>query len=37
MTIMKLFNKDLLNLKKNNDSTYWITKDKNKSTMKNQF
>ena len=34
--IMKLFNKDLLNLKKNNKKSYWIER-KSKSEMKNQF
>ena len=35
--IMKIFNKDLLNLKFNNDKTYWIKKTGPKSKMKNQF
>ena len=35
--IMKIFKKDVLNLKKNNNSTYWIKKDSYKSKMKNQF
>ncbi len=35
--IMKLFRKDLINLKKNNRSTYWIEKKDIKSSMKNQF
>jgi len=35
--IMKIFNNDLLNLKKNNKKTYWIEKSKIKSKMKNQF
>jgi hypothetical protein len=35
--IMRIFNKDLLKLKFNKDKTYWITKDKIKSEMKNQF
>ena len=34
--IMKLFNKDLLKLKKNNKKSYWIER-KSKSEMKNQF
>ena len=34
--IMKLFNKDLLNLKKKDKESYWI-KRKSKSEMKNQF
>ena len=35
--IMRLLGKNLLNLKNNNCSTYWINKDNNKSSMKNQF
>jgi hypothetical protein len=35
--IMRLFNKDLLKLKFNNDKTYWLKRDKIKSEMKNQF
>ena len=35
--LMKIFNKDLLNLKFNNDKTYWIKKTGPKSKMKNQF
>ena len=35
--IMRLFNKDLLNLKFNKDKSYWLKKDKIKSKMKNQF
>ena len=36
--MMKLFKKDPLSLKKNNDKTYWIKKDnKTKSSMKNQY
>jgi hypothetical protein len=35
--IMRLFNKDLLKLKFNNDKTYWLKRDKIKSKMKNQF
>ena len=34
--IMKLLGKDLINLKKNNDKTYWIEKEI-KTSMKNQF
>ena len=34
---MKLLGKDLLNLKKNKKDTYWIEKDSQKSSMKNQF
>ena len=35
--IMKLIKKDLLNLKFNNNKTYWIEKTEPKSKMKNQF
>ena len=35
--IMKLFNKDLLKLRKNKNSSYWIKKPETKSEMKNQF
>ena len=35
--IMRLFNKDLLNLKFNKKETYWIDKKGPKSKMKNQF
>ena len=35
--LMKLFKKDLINLKKNNDKTYWIEKKEITSSMKNQF
>jgi hypothetical protein len=35
--IMKIFKKDLLNLKFNKNSTYWIEKKNIKSKMKNQF
>ena len=35
--IMRLFNKDLLNLKFNKKETYWIEKSGPKSKMKNQF
>ena len=34
--VMKLFNKDLLKLKKKNKKSYWIER-KSKSEMKNQF
>ena len=34
---MKLFKKDVLNLKFNKDNTYWIAKSGPKSKMKNQF
>ncbi len=35
--LMRVFKKDLLNLKFNNDKTYWIEKKGPKSQMKNQF
>ena len=35
--IMRLFRKDLLNLKYNKNETYWINKTGPKSKMKNQF
>jgi len=35
--IMRLFGKDMLNLKLNNEDTYWIEKKGPKSEMKNQF
>ena len=35
--VMKILGKDILNLKRNNDNTYWIDKSGPKSKMKNQF
>ena len=35
--LMRLFKKDLLNLKYNDSKSYWIKKDEIKSKMKNQF
>lgn len=35
--LMRIFNKDLLNLKFNKQKTYWIEKNDLKSNMKNQF
>ena len=35
--IMRLLGKDLLNLKKNNQNTYWIKKNNKNNNMKNQF
>ena len=35
--IMRLFNKDLLNLKYNKEKSYWIKRVGPKSKMKNQF
>ena len=35
--VLKIFRKDVLSLKKNNDKTYWIVKSKINSSLKNQF
>ena len=35
--LMRILKKDLLNLKINNNKSYWIEKNKSKSRMKNQF
>ncbi len=35
--ILKIFRKDVLNLKKNNKNSYWIEKTEPKSNMKKQF
>ena len=35
--LVRLFGKDLLNLKKNKDKTYWIKRDKDIGTMDKQF
>ena len=35
--IMRVFKKDVLNLKYNDNKTYWIKKTDPKSKMKNQF
>ena len=35
--IMRLLGKDLLNLKKNNNKSYWMKKDSNNQSMKDQF
>ena len=35
--IMKVFGKNLLNLKRNNKKTYWIERSEIKSRMKDQF
>ena len=35
--LMRLLNKDLLNLKFNKSKSYWIEKNEPKSKMKNQF
>ncbi len=35
--VMKILGKDILNLKRNNNNTYWVEKSGPKSKMKNQF
>ena len=35
--ILKLFSKDILNLKKNKNDTYWLKKNNSNNNMKNQF
>ena len=35
--LMRIFGKDILNLKKNNKNTYWVDKDIKNGTMKNQY
>ena len=35
--LMRILKKDLLNLKMNNDKSYWIEKSEPKSKMRNQF
>ena len=35
--IMRFLGKDLLNLKKNSNKTYWIKKDNKNNNMRNQF
>jgi len=35
--LLKIFGKDLLNIKKNNNKTYWIKKDNKDNNMKDQF
>ena len=35
--LMRIFKKDLLNLKFNKNNSYWIKKTEPKSKMKNQF
>ena len=35
--LMRILNKDLLNLKLNKSKTYWIEQNEQKSKMKNQF
>jgi hypothetical protein len=35
--LMRTFSKNFLNLKKNNDNSYWVKTSNQKSNMKNQF
>ena len=35
--LMRIFSKDYLNLKKNDNKSYWINSSDKKSKMKNQF
>ena len=35
--VMRFLRKDILNLKYNNNKSYWIEKNNLKSNMKNQF
>ena len=35
--ILKIFKKDVLNLKKNKNETYWIKRETRKGSMRNQF
>ena len=35
--LMRIFSKDFINLKKNNDKSYWINSNNQKSKMKDQF
>ena len=35
--LMRIFSKDFMNLKKNNDKSYWINSNDRKSQMKDQF
>jgi len=35
--LMRIFSKNFLNLKKNNDKSYWINSNDQKSKMKDQF
>ena len=35
--LMRTFSKNFLNLKKNNDNSYWVKTSNQKSKMKNQF
>jgi hypothetical protein len=35
--LLRLFGKDILMLKKNKNSSYWLNKDNKNNNMKNQF
>ncbi len=35
--LLKIFGKDLLNLKKNKENSYWIKKQRSKDEMRNQY
>ena len=35
--LMKIFGKDILQLKKNKKNTYWVEKDNSNNNMRNQF
>ncbi len=35
--LVKLFKKDLLNLKKNDEKTYWVEKKEQNNSLRNQF
>lgn len=35
--LMRIYSKNFLNLKKNNDNSYWVKTNNQKSKMKNQF
>ena len=35
--LMRFFSKDFMNLKKNNNKSYWINSNVKKSKMKDQF
>tara|TARA_B100001121_G_C18581426_1_gene569971 strand:+ start:31 stop:225 length:195 start_codon:yes stop_codon:yes gene_type:complete len=35
--LLKVLGKDIINLKKNNNNSYWIEKKSSKNTMRNQY
>jgi hypothetical protein len=37
VTLLRIFGKDILMLKRNKNDTYWINKDNSNDNMKNQF